>query len=426
MRYLLVLALLIACNRNNSGDDISNPDYSHYDIRLQIEPDRQYIKVDGTLQYIVKDDSLDALILNLHNELQVSNFSVDGDNSFELDTSDAITRWLPNAMRIVHHGKRAFVKGDILDISYSYEGQITQWPSWSANVIGPEWIEMGSYFPWYPSFYGLFTYSLEVDLDPRYRVVAHGSDPGDSKKRIFVSERPIGDFIVCSSKDLEVIRTDINPHSFLIANAALSNPMVSMLQSEIEQYYHHFTKWFGDIDQQDMLLVLSKRENGGGYSRGGGLFLGGFSDSVYRDNRTDHVLYLSHEVAHQWWHGADNNWEDWLNEGFAEYSAMMLLRALYGDHEFASRLNAKQIEILNTPPIWNLDRNSPTAQSVLYNKSVIILNRFEEKIGTERFKYLLHERVAKNINKTTELLSLIEDREGTEIRDWFENQLRTR
>ena len=424
--YLSAIVFFVACDENKNNLDLNNLNYSHYDIQLKIIPDEQFIKVAGSLKYLVTKDSLDELSLNLHKKFVISNFSINGDNSYQLDTSNTNVRWLPDAMKIIYPTKKKFHKGDVLNVEFSYEGKITEWPAWSANVISSDWIEIGLYFPWYPSIYGPFTYKVSVDIEPGYNVFAMGESTEKRNKKVFETNFPVDDFIICASKDLTIRKTKLLNQSFQIVNSTLSDATVDSIQTDIENFYKLYSSWFGKIQVQDMCLVVSKRDKGGGYSRKGGLFLGGLTDSNYLNKRTDYVRYLGHEIAHFWWRGAASNWEDWLNESFAEYSAMILIKELRSKEEFNSRLNIKRSESNNTPPIWEISRNAPLAQQVLYSKGVILLIELEEKIGNNKFLELCRARIDKKTNNTLDFLNLIKDIGGKEIADWFEQSLKTR
>ena len=424
--YLIFILLFVSCIENKSNNHLNNIEYSHYDIQLTIDPVEQSIKVIGSLNFLVEQDSLDVLSFNLHEQFEVNTFSVNGNNSYELDTLSTPIRWLPNAMKIVHHTGEKFHKGEIINIDFSYEGKITQWPSWSANVIGPEWVEIGLYFPWYPTFYGPFTYRVSVDIDPSYGVFAVGKSTKKGNKRIFETNLPMNDFIICASQDLNIRKSKLLNHSIQIVNSTLSETTIDKIQIDLKKFYERYTKWFGIIEEHDMSLVISKRDKGGGYTRKGGLFLGGISDSDYLNNRAGYISYLGHEIAHFWWRGAENNWEDWLNESFAEFSAMNLVRELVSEEEYSSQMKKKRDESEDIPPIWEMERNSPFAEKVLYSKGVVLLKELEEKIGNNNFLELCQARINKNINNSQNFLNLLEDREGKEIKEWFEQSLKTK
>jgi len=423
---MFIFVLIISCSGPDSSNGSANPKYSHYNIELSIDPEGQFIKANGNIKYLVEKDSLDSLSFNLHKRMNISLFTINGEDAYILDTISKPVRWIPEAIKIVCSPDHPLLKGEIINIEFSYEGSITEWSSWSANVIGPEWVEMGLYFPWYPSFEGLFTYNLAVDIDPDYNVFAVGKAKDLNNRKLFENDSPVYDFIICASKDLRIRETTLLNQSFQIANATLSESTIDTMQADIESFYQLYHQWFGEIPSNDMFLVVSKREKGGGYARTGGLVLGGINDSVYFAERIVYERYLGHEIAHFWWHGAKGNWEDWLNESFAEYSAMMLIRELIGEGEFNARIKKKIEASSNTAPIWGLERNDPSAELVLYGKGVVLLNELEEKIGMQSFLELCQKRISEKINSTSSFLYLIHEQEGEETRDWFEQALKTR
>lgn len=429
-KYLLFLSaalLFNACSDSNNETGLDNLEYSHYDIQLKIIPDEQFIKVTGSLKFLVMEDSLDELSFNLHKKLEISDFSINGDTSYQLDTSKTNVRWLPDAMKIIYPTKKKFHKGDILNVEFSYQGRITEWPDWSANVIGADWVEMGLYFPWYPSIYGPFTYKVSVDIEPGFNVFAIGKSTEKDNKKVFETKFPVDDFIICASKDLTIRETKLLNQSFKIVNCTLSDATIDSIQTDIEDFYKLYSSWFGKIQVHDMCLVVSKRDKGGGYLRTRGIFLGGLSDSSYLNERTGYIRYIAHEIAHLWWYGAPtSNWEDWLNESFAEYSAMKVIKELRGKEEFNTKLNIKRSESSNTPPIWGISRSDPLAEQVLYSKGIVLLSELEEKIGNNKFLELCKARIDKKTNNTIDFLSLINDIGGKEIADWFEQSLKTR
>jgi len=424
--YLAVLILLASCTEQSRYKEKADIKYSHYNIELSIDPEGQFIKANGSIKYIIEKDSLDTLSFKLHKRMNISSFTINGEDAYILDTISKPVRWIPDAINIIHAPDPPFLKGEIINIDFSYMGNITEWSPWSANVIGPEWVEMGLYFPWYPSFEGLFTYNLVVDIDPDYNVFALGEAKELNNKKLFKNDSPVYDFIICASKDLRVREATLLNQSFQIANATLSESTVDTMQADIENFYLLYDHWFGEIPSNDMFLVISRREKGGGYARTGGLVLGGINDSVYFAERIVYERYLGHEIAHFWWHGAEGNWEDWLNESFAEYSAMMLIRELIGEGEFNARIKKKIETSSNTAPIWGLERNDPSAELVLYGKGVVLLNELEEKIGMQSFLELCQKRISKKINSTSSFLNLIHEQEGEATRDWFEQALKTR
>jgi hypothetical protein len=66
--------------------------------------------------------------------------------------------------------------------------------------------------------------------------------------------------------------------------------------------------------------------------------------------------------------GDANTWQDWLNESFAEYSAVLLMRDWHGRAVSGGILARYEREAQEAKPIWGFDRNDRSAQATLYRK----------------------------------------------------------
>jgi len=181
-------------------------------------------------------------------------------------------------------------------------------------------------------------------------------------------------------------------------------------------------------------LIESGRAKGGGYAGKGLVFLGGLSDSGYRERREGYIRYLGHEMAHAWWSGASvRDWQDWINEGFAEFSALMLVRSIFGEESFRKRLENKRQNAADTAPIWGFerwDRSTPEKQqeiqAVLYDKGPVLLAELEERLGSETFLAACRDLAGHVEKNTSLLLEVISSRGGRDVASWFETQLRIR
>jgi hypothetical protein len=121
--YFSLILLLLGCADNLNRVVLHDLEYSHYEIQLKINPGEQFIKVNGSLKLLIEKDSVDELSFNLHEQFVINNFSVDGDNSYQLDTTSERIRWLPNAVQILYLTKKPYNSGDILNIKFSYGGE---------------------------------------------------------------------------------------------------------------------------------------------------------------------------------------------------------------------------------------------------------------------------------------------------------------
>ncbi|SMF49026.1 Aminopeptidase N [Alteromonadaceae bacterium Bs31] len=424
--YICAAIVLSGCTSNISQDTPQRLAFSHYDIQLSIDPDKQFIQVRGELKYLVTENKSEKITFKLHKQLKLSHFSVNGDTSYYQNFNSKNPRWTPDALEIVYPTKARHKPGDVLKVNFAYQGTLSEWPDWSANVIGTDWVEIGMYFPWYPSVSGKFTYHLSVAITPGYKVFTAGKASTNGNLHVFESQSAVYDLVVCAAKDLKLRKTTLLGREFTVANAHLSDSAIDSIQNDVGTFYRLYQDWFGDIAHDNMSLVISKREKGGGYSRKNALYLGGLTNENYSTKRTEYNQYIAHEIAHFWWKNAPaNSWEDWLNESFSEYAALKVIENTEGTEAFNSRLALKRGESSNIPPIWHLARNSPHAQAVLYSKGAVLLYQLESRIGSPAFFALCREMIKQRTHTTEEFLTLLKDSAGENVANWFEYSLKT-
>ncbi len=125
----------------------------------------------------------------------------------------------------------------------------------------------------------------------------------------------------------------------------------------------------------------------------------------YRDpKRIDIDTYVAaHEFAHQWWAhqmiGADQQGADMLTETLAQYSALRVMRRIYGpdlirkflNYELDSYLRARGGELATEQPLER-DENQPY---IHYRKGSVVMYRLADEIGEDRVNAALRAMLAK-------------------------------
>jgi Peptidase family M1 domain len=167
-------------------------------------------------------------------------------------------------------------------------------------------------------------------------------------------------------------------------------------------------------------------------------------------------VVTAHEVAHQWWGqtvGFNSYRDQWMSEGFANYSAsLFLLKTRTSDKEYRDfwallrkRLLDKNVEGVRPvdvgPVVMGTRANSSKAgndvyQQLVYDKGAYILHSLEmlywtPKYGDAPFKQAMHDFVTTYRNKpaTTEDFKAVMERnmppwadaDGNHRLDWFFN-----
>ncbi|MDQ0464881.1 aminopeptidase N [Caulobacter ginsengisoli] len=120
----------------------------------------------------------------------------------------------------------------------------------------------------------------------------------------------------------------------------------------------------------------------------------------YRDpEKIDMVTYVgSHEIGHQWWAyqviGADQQGMTLLSETMAQYSALRVMKRLYGEdqirkflkYELNSYLRARGGQPLEEKP---LNRVQGSQGYIHYRKGSLVMYRLAEEIGEDRVNHAL-------------------------------------
>lgn len=429
--YLLILQALIftACSTENAETEFGVP---HYEIYLDIQPEKNYIKVEGTFKLNPSLLSTDSLGFYLDKKLVIHNFSFGRRTKALIDTAKSDNRFIPEARKVYFKLKEGQRNRSKATVFFSYEGELSQLPKFYANVTSASWTEIGLYLPWFPLTYpepGNFTYCVEVSADKKYTVVGLGKNESKDGKTVLSSLSPTNDIVVCLSPDIQVFNKSMGRNNLKIVHKQFPDSMLHKMSNDIADMMSGFNERFGALDM-DLCIIETQRAEGGGYARTGGLVLGDISAENYSRQQVAYHRYFAHELAHLWWKKAPvNSWEDWLNEGFAEYCALISLKHRFGKEVYDDYISSRMEKMKGTQAIWGFDRNRveyKIATALLYNKAPLLLIELEEKIGEDAFTRIcrkLHEQESIN---TKDFLTILSKESGSENALWFEKLLKER
>ncbi|PWB71562.1 hypothetical protein C3F09_07690 [candidate division GN15 bacterium] len=153
-------------------------------------------------------------------------------------------------------------------------------------------------------------------------------------------------------------------------------------------------------------------------------------------------LHRAHEVAHQWWGagvGFETYHDQWLSEGFAEYSSFMYLQAVAGNDLFMDRLDDIRKEVLAERKtagaialgVRTSNYKEPNHYGVLvYEKGALVLHMLRnlfvdlESMREDRFVNLMKEFYSTYVGKdpsTDDFKRLVEKHAGIDM-TWFFDQ----
>jgi hypothetical protein len=118
----------------------------------------------------------------------------------------------------------------------------------------------------------------------------------------------------------------------------------------------------------------------------------GFAADVRDPDEIDYVTFITaHEVGHQYWAhqivGGDMQGSTVLSETLAEYSALMVMKALYGEdkirrflkYELDRYLAARKGDVLDEQPLMRVEDQ----QHIHYQKGGIVMYLLQERLGED-------------------------------------------
>ncbi|NRR93518.1 hypothetical protein HSX10_18250 [Winogradskyella undariae] len=200
----------------------------------------------------------------------------------------------------------------------------------------------------------------------------------------------------------------------------LNDKLRDTIKRNVQNHYESLSLLFGKPDSGNLTLAINNYNRPISYTRKEFI---SFSLNNSFDKESNQIL--AHEIAHLWWNKANiKNWEDWLNEGLAEYSSLILFREKYGNSVFKENISKLKTKIKDLPPIYNINYNNEYRQDVVTYKSAYLLYELENKIGKTNFIDLLKIFYKSNEINNATFLSLIENKFGIAIKEEFESKLK--
>ena len=161
--------------------------------------------------------------------------------------------------------------------------------------------------------------------------------------------------------------------------------------------------------------------------------------NISNDNIDIVFNVVAHEMAHQYWAhqvcGANMQGSEMMSEGFAQYSALMVMEKEYGKdrikkflkYEMDDYLSNRSRESEGENPLIKTERQP----YIHYNKASVVLYYFKEMVGEQRVNAALHRLIEKfayknppyptSINAVSEFRKITPDSLHYLIADLFEN-----
>lgn len=268
-----------------------------------------------------------------------------------------------------------------------------------------QFLELGLDFFWIPYESQIseftFKYRLNIKTDsPDYKMVGNGKTTKNGNNWLIESKASDFDINVIFAKDLAIKRYQEQGYDIQVVSKNMPDEVSRGILNGMAETLDFYNTTFGkNRPQKEVTAVFRPFDLELGYFRNGYFILPSpkKAEDVFKS--------ISHELAHFWWSKA-NLQNDWLDESFAEYSAMLAVRKLRGIEKFNAILETKQKQSVNLPPIFGFDRTKNRQQTplVLYVKGALRLYELEQVLGEDKFLQFMQKVEDEGINETDKLV----------------------
>jgi hypothetical protein len=402
-------------------------DVSRYSMDIDFEPDDNYIAGKAEIEIESKTGDLDKVKLKLNPDLEILRITDDNNNELFF-TKDKIRTNLyvyfidpipPNRsikVKIYYRGKilpTRFVEDALsvgqVDDLYIYIPPRSETYLYSLNA---QWYPM-------PPEGDYFTARVKIIIPPDFSVVSNGVLVEESKLQqldrveelekvgrkvcVFESRKPIKYMSFIVGRLLKKNEdTDPFPLKYFRTLDVIL-PRIDFFQ-ESKSILRFYESKFGQYPFESLSIIHRIWQESGGHSPASFIVLNQlpriqgvrFTRANSPVNLTRwNEYYLAHEIAHQWW-GQGVSWDrhqdQWISEGLAQFSTMLYLREKHGEAAFSNILKkmsgwtekkAKWGPIIFGSRISQFDFLA--FQSIVYNKSSLVLNMLKDMLGEEVF-----------------------------------------
>jgi hypothetical protein len=174
------------------------------------------------------------------------------------------------------------------------------------------------------------------------------------------------------------------------------------MMKSMKASFDYYTRYFGPYAYQQMRIMEIPRYREYAQSLPGTVPYSealGFNLHIDDDHDVDMVFYVTaHELAHQWWGlqvvAANVEGREMILESLAQYSALMVMKAAYGEEKVSQFLRT-QLKAYLKGRAGETKMERPLAQAagnayIHYNKGALTLYALQDYISEEKVNMALH------------------------------------
>lgn len=410
-----------------------NYDVTHQKLELNVDPSQYYISGTVTTQF-VPNQNLQTIVFDLSHALTVNSVTQGKQTATFTQANNELIIQLPQQV----------LSGSVGEVKISYEGApsraneaFTQSYHNNSPIIWTLSEPFGAR-DWWPCKQSLNDKIDAIDIYITAPVamvaVSNGveqsqvTNANDTKTTHFKHGFPIPAYLVALAV------TDYKIYTQTAGTAPYTFPIVNYLYPETYQSTVNqlgvtlpvmdvFEKLFGTYPYHTEKYGHAQFGWGGGMEHTTVSFMGGFSRHL-----------IAHELAHHWFGDkvTCGSWKDiWINEGFAEYMAGLIVEHLDSQNQFTN-WKAEKINSITSAAAGNLyltdeqalDSDRIFSSRLTYNKGSMVVHMLRYVLGDEDFyqgmrNFLNDPAIAFNYAVTTQVKQHLETASGKDLTEFF-------
>jgi hypothetical protein len=389
----------------------------HYSGDLRLSPDTGRLALDWTLN--VHEDALTevSFLLNVALEAEISGPDV-------LSVESKISEGFGGPIRRYTIALAPSEAGADRQISMRYAGQLFPDPlDVPINTLDADKIELTVDSFWMPfdeRFNALITAELDVWLPGDWQGVATQSISRTAGGFRIEQASPTLDLAFTLMSDFELTQA---PGYAIYDTRDPAGTNLDALTDSLDHCTRYLNGLAGHAGPLPEARIVVTRRNSGGYSRGTLIAL----TDIAETEAAPLTQFICHELGHYWSYGNAMTVENWLNESFADYVAIMGMRDALGEDVFEARLARYRQQLEDgpstLPPVWTPQTTARPPYLVAYRQGPLVLAEMEASIGRVSFARFMRRYMQSTVRTTPQMLDVFEAEAGAGARAQFESLL---
>jgi len=388
--FFLLLITFLQIGFSTATHAKKKPGSTNYRLSVHFNPESS--SINGVADIEHPEDS----VLYLAKGLVIQRIEADGKAiQFNQNVSESNTNsveitmsYLPKELKIKYSGQ---IKPEDFPKSIS-----------NINLMTSEVVELTDVIDWYPRMKKskLFTWSLQTEIPSHFGLVTNGlilkEVQSKGRKRITAqSLKPGYGISILGSPGMKKSVSEADGYTVEIYYSKLPGSYIDSMKADLLKTIQFYEDLYGSTGSNRLVRIIYSPRPAGGYARGSIIVV---SEKFATEQRLLKFGYArdfrlnAHEIAHYWSKANTNTPDDWINEGLAEFSALLASEKFIGKPFADLLMNEYHGIIENTKTqtaIVETLNDSWERETNRYYKPTLILNEIRKKYGDQKLKQLV-------------------------------------